>query len=117
MNLMGGKIKVESEKGKGTLFSVYLYIDPVRDYSPAPEINPEKGAASLQNRTFSSSRPSINTELAKRSSNKGNERQDRRQRKSRRAVQRIRSGLFRRDLMDIKHARDGRALQRGASGT
>lgn len=65
VNLMGGKIKVESEKGKGTLFSVYLYIDPVRDYSPAPEIN-GKGAASLQGKNvlLVEDHP-LNTELAK----------------------------------------------------
>src|SRR5574344_1889006 len=65
VNLMGGKIKVEREKGKGTLFSVYLYIDPVRDYSPAPEIN-GKGAASLQGKNvlLVEDHP-LNTELAK----------------------------------------------------
>lgn len=66
VNLMGGKIEVESEKGKGTLFSVYLYIDPVKDYSPALEINEEGAAASLQGKNvlLVEDHP-LNTELAK----------------------------------------------------
>ncbi|MFA6623757.1 MAG: ATP-binding protein, partial [Fibrobacteraceae bacterium] len=66
VNLMGGKIEVESEKGKGTLFSVYLYIDPVKDYSPALEINGKSAAASLQGKNvlLVEDHP-LNTELAK----------------------------------------------------
>lgn len=66
VNLMGGTIEVESEKGKGTLFSVYLYIDPVRDYSPTSGLDQKNGIISLQGKKILlvEDHP-LNTELAK----------------------------------------------------
>jgi PAS domain S-box-containing protein len=39
IDLMGGKIKVESEKGHGTTLTVYLTLEDVKDYKPPRQEN------------------------------------------------------------------------------